>query len=70
MKQSIFILLIGILIYSGCSTESVQGPDDRISKISMSVQGLNDPGDSVVYFAWLSGRILQLRKWILLSHWA
>jgi hypothetical protein len=54
MKQSIFILILGIVTYWGCTTESVQGPDDRISKISMSVQGLNDPGDSVAYFAWLS----------------
>ena len=58
MKHIIFILLLGLFIYSGCSTESVQGPDARISKISMSIQGLNDPGDSVAYYAWLSWKDL------------
>ncbi len=62
MKHFIFILLIGTFIFFGCSTESVQGPEDRISKISMSVQGLNDPGDSVAYHAWLSWKDIQTEQ--------
>jgi hypothetical protein len=54
MKQFIFALLTGLFILWGCSSDSLQGPEARVSKISLTVQGLNDPGPDMVYNAWLS----------------
>lgn len=61
MKQFIFVLLIGLMLLWGCSSDALQGPDARISKISLTVQGLNDPGDDIAYKAWLSWKDMSLQ---------
>ena len=53
MKRIIVFPLAILFIMLGCKQEKLLSPSERISKIDLQVAGLNAPGDSAHYEAWL-----------------
>jgi len=52
MKKIIVLALVAAFSFYGCSDNKILAPEERISKIDLSVSGLNDPGTSTRYEAW------------------
>jgi hypothetical protein len=51
-KLTVFLLSI-LFFLLGCSEEKLLSPSERISQVDVRVEGLNAPGDSAHYEAWL-----------------
>jgi len=52
MKKIIVLTLAAAFSFYGCSDKKILTPEERISKVDLSVSGLNDPGTSIRYEAW------------------
>jgi hypothetical protein len=53
MKKIIVFLLTFLFFMIGCKQEQLLSPSERVSKIDLQIAGLNAPGDSAHYEAWL-----------------
>jgi len=53
MKQILFLLIVLLLLISSCKKNELLPEEDQISAVTISLNGVNDPGSGYWYRAWL-----------------